>query len=115
MTDAIRVVTLLAGGAALGMTLLICVLYHQAWRHLSPNGIVSPHHVAYIGTAHMFLIVGLMSAILARVKGQESFTWWVTPFALVGFSLTLFALVQLLRSHRLRELHAEVSAHIHSS
>ena len=115
MTDAIRIVALLAGGAALGMTLLIFVLYHQAWRHASTSGIVSPHHVAYIGTAHTFLIIGLMASILARVQRDDTFSWWVTPFALVGFSLTLFALVQLLRSHRLRELHAEVSAHIHSS
>lgn len=113
MTDAIRVVALLLGGAALGFTLLICYLYHQAWRYKSTNGIVSPHHVAYIGSAHICLIVGLMSSILARVRAHEDFTWWVTPFALVGFSLTIFALVQLLRSHRLRELHAEVQAHVH--
>lgn len=115
MTTTIRVITLLLGGAALGMTLLISYVYHQAWRYVRPHPLVNAHHVALVGIAHMLLIVGLMSAILVRVRQNEPFTWWITPVACAGFTLTIVALVQLLRSHRLRELHAEVSAHIHSS
>lgn len=113
MTTAVRVLALLEGGVALGMTLLIAVLYQQAWRYLKPRPLVLARHVAYIGTAHMLLILALMVTILLRVQGHDPFSWWVTPLSITGFSLTILALVQLLRSNRLREIHAEVSAHVH--
>lgn len=115
MIELVRVVTLLMGGFALGLTLTVGVLYHQAWRHTRTNLVLTtPTHVTMIGVAHSLLIVGLISTILARARMHSQFTWWVTPLALAGFALTIAANVQLLRSHRLRKIHSDVTAHIHN-
>ena len=109
MVETFRVAVLLLGGFAFGLTLLVTVLYIANWRWQRTNGIVPVYHVPLIGSAHMALIAALMGGILQRFHHHDDFALWLSPLACIGFSLTIGALVGLLRSQRLRTMHSEVS------
>jgi hypothetical protein len=99
---------MLAGFFALGMTLVTLVLYF----HLHKIGHVDrPYRVAIIGVSHALLILAIEVEILQHTIQHEPFEWWLSPFAMLGFAGSIWALVEMLRSPRLRGLHNEVQAH----
>lgn len=111
MTTGIRIATLLLGGFAFGMTLLVTVLYLAVWRRLRTNGIVPVYHVPVIGLSHMIMIGAFMGVIASRVARHEPFSYWLSPVICVAFALSIGVLVQLLRSERVRGLNKKVNEH----
>lgn len=111
MLDLIRVATLVLGSFALGLTVTVLVLYTRSHR----LGLKRAHGVAYripiIGMAHALLIGIIDGEILQHVADDEPFAWWLSPAASIAFALSIWALVEMLRSPEVRGLAQDVQAH----
>lgn len=101
MIEFARVVVLLMGGFALGLTLVVLRLYQAAHKPLQTRGLPL-YHIPLIAVSHSLLILALISDILHRVATNSDFQWWVTPVVAIAFPLSISSHVQMLRSPRLR-------------
>lgn len=98
--DMLRFLTLLLGGAVLGLTVFVVRLYRYA-RRLSyksgtPPGGVTPYHVALIATSHLLLIVVAIVLIVGH-GNSEDIIWYGAPLMTIAFVLSILGLVDLLR------------------
>lgn len=106
--DFARVVVLLEGGFALGLSATVLVLYMRLRWASSHKPI---YFVPLITMAHVLLIVAIEAEIVQHVWSAEPFEWWLSPFAAIGFALSTWATVEMLRSKHLRRLSNDVEGH----
>lgn len=112
MIEALRILTVLVGGFSLGLTLVVGYLYVVFRRQGGAERSVAPlGHIITIGAAHALLTTALIAEILSRVQHGHTFHYWLTPVALAAFCLTSVALVALLRSRRVQEVHEDIVSH----
>lgn len=102
--DILRVVLLLEGGMVLGLSLFVFRLYRYARqvsaRHgITPSG-APPYHVALIAVSHGLLVLTQMAVLIGRLGSD--FAWYGAPIAIVAFTLSIVALVDLLQLENMR-------------
>jgi hypothetical protein len=104
--DMLRYLALLEGGVVLGLSVFVFRLYMYARRltkRVTGKEAVGapPYHVAAIAISHCFLILGQIAVVLDSVGGGH-LVWFGTPIALVAFTLSLAALLNMLQHESLR-------------
>jgi amino acid transporter len=114
--DVLRIVLLLEGGFVLGLTVFVLRLYLYARRLMSKSGEshqgAQPYHVYMIASSHALLVFTQMGVLIGRF-GDEA-AWYGTPVAIVAFTLSIVALINILhlensRIHRMIErVHPEM-------
>ena len=104
VADALRIAILIEGGLVLGLSAFVLRLYVTAVRLLRDRGTpvagALPYHVGLVATSHSLLIVAQIAVVERRIGGEV--VWWGAPIALVAFTLSLAALVDMLRFQQLR-------------
>lgn len=98
--DIIRVIALLLGGVVIGLSLFVLRLYFFAHRLMEKRGHgeehATPYHVSLIAASHALLITAQIGVLVHRFGG-ENFVWWGAPVAVVAFSMSIWALTDMLR------------------
>lgn len=106
--DIVRIVLLLEGGIVLGLSFFVFRLYlymrRLTARHGKPQTGAPPYHVALIALSHALLILTQMAIIIGRVG--DRMIWYGSPVAIVAFTLSIIALVNILQleNSRISEL-----------
>lgn len=105
--DALRYLVLLEGGIVIGLGLFVFRLYwfaRQLARERAANGNsiagVPPSHVAILTTSHALLVLAQMAIVTQRIGAE--FIWYVTPIAAVAFTMSIYALIIILRYENAR-------------
>lgn len=98
--DIIRIAALLLGGIVIGLSVFVFRLYLFAHRMMQKRGVgadhATPYHVSLIATSHGMLVLAQLGVLIHRIGG-ENFVWWGAPIAVVAFSLSIWALTDMLR------------------
>jgi hypothetical protein len=98
----VQLAVLFEGGVVLGLAAFVLWLYVVANRAIKnrlelriPGAM--PYHVAAMAAAHCSLVLATVSRNVA-----VGLSWWSTPLVLIGYTLSLFALLTMLRWQQTR-------------
>jgi hypothetical protein len=94
---------------ALGLTLTVLLLYLRMHRMDHKDG---AYRIPLMGISHALLIAAIEGEVLQHVAQNDPFEWWLSPVVVISFSLSIWGLVEMLRSPRLRRLDSDVQAHV---
>lgn len=117
LVDLVRFLVVAMGGLVFGLSVFVMRLYWYANKLLKRSGEripgALPYHVAAISLSHLILVGVAMGHAAYRHGAYRSggvvgenylglFWWWGTPLVLFSFSLSLFALLDMLKYQQMR-------------